>query len=233
MRRYKGIDAGRLMFACFIPLLHIPLPHIFGVEVIQQYIARLGVPYFYAVSGMFLSKSLPERPPAEVCRRYASKIARLLCVWLAIYAPIMLLRSELSLRSVLFLTPGYLWYLMGSLVATVPFCMMRNRKLLYTCAAALYITGTLLGGSYKWALGGWPEYERIFLTTRNGIFFALPMMCVGELIWKKKKASIKGLLIAGIFLVAEITIVGIHAAPEDDRSMYLCLPFLRFFSCSC
>lgn len=62
MRRYKGIDAGRLMFACFIPLLHIPLPHIFGVEVIQQYIARLGVPYFYAVSGMFLSKSLPERP---------------------------------------------------------------------------------------------------------------------------------------------------------------------------
>lgn len=62
MRRYKGIDAGRLMFACFIPLLHIPLPHIFGVEVIQQYIARLGVPHFYAVSGMFLSKSLPERP---------------------------------------------------------------------------------------------------------------------------------------------------------------------------
>jgi len=54
-------------------------------------------------------------------------------------------------------------------------------------------------------------------------------MCAGELTWKKQKGSYPLLVISGVLLLIEITIVGIHAVPGDDRSMYLTLPFFIFY----
>lgn len=51
-RTYPGIDILKFIFACLIPLLHIPFGN--GVPVVlQQYVARLGVPFFFAASGFF------------------------------------------------------------------------------------------------------------------------------------------------------------------------------------
>lgn len=60
MKKYVGIDYGRFIFACLIPLLHIPFSNPV-VNVIAQYISRLGVPFFFGVSGFFLSKSIEKR----------------------------------------------------------------------------------------------------------------------------------------------------------------------------
>lgn len=59
--RYTGIDICRLAFACLIPLLHISLPDSIPLYIVRQYVSRLGVPFFFVVSGMFLSKAIADR----------------------------------------------------------------------------------------------------------------------------------------------------------------------------
>lgn len=228
MRKYKGIDIGRVLFACLIPLLHISFEEA-GIDIIRQYLSRLGVPYFFVVAGMFLVKSVESKGAVEALKQYALKIGRMLLIWLVIYLPILLLRQEgVTLQEIVFKTPAYLWYLTGLLAASVPFCLVRNRKMLFYASIALYVFGTLFGESYKWLIGGFPAYESIFLTTRNGLFFALPLMCIGEQTWNKEKPELPLLALYGGVLIAEITFVGAHAATVDDRSMYFCLPLFMY-----
>ena len=60
MRKYKGIDIGRLIFACLIPILHIGFSGT-GIEIVRQHVSRLGVPFFFVVAGMFLIKSIEKK----------------------------------------------------------------------------------------------------------------------------------------------------------------------------
>ncbi len=227
MRKYKGIDVGRVVFACLIPILHIAFSESVVVDVIRQYISRLGVPFFFAVSGMFLSKSIEKYGAKAALKRYLIRVGRVLLVWLVVYSPLLIISADSYLKlaqQIVFKTPAFLWYLTSLLFAAIPFCLVQNRKALYAGAVVLYIIGTLFGETYKWLVGGVPQYEEIFLTTRNGIFFGLPLMCIGELTWSFKKKSLPLLIVSGLALVGEITFVGLHAEKLDDRSMYFFLP---------
>lgn len=95
MREYKGIDIGRLVFACLIPFLHISFG---GMLILQQYVARLGVPFFFAVSGMFLALRCKNGHLMDVWKKYVLKIGRLLVVWLIIDLPAMIFRSEITIQ---------------------------------------------------------------------------------------------------------------------------------------
>ena len=50
-KRNAGIDLLKLVFACLIPLLHIPFAEKGVVAFFEQYVARMGVPFFFAASG--------------------------------------------------------------------------------------------------------------------------------------------------------------------------------------
>ena len=228
MRRYTGIDIGRIVFACLIPVLHIGFQNTVSINIIRQYFSRLGVPFFYAVSGMFLITSIEKDGQVIALNKYVCRVGRMLLIWTVIYSPLIIRFSITSFQSLLFKTPAYLWYLTGLLVASVPFCLVNNRRILYGCAFTLYFVGTLFGDSYRWLLGGGKWYEHIFLTTRNGIFFGLPLMCVGEMTWKKSK-SCPMLTISALLLILEITFVGTKANINDDRSMYLFLPLFIYY----
>lgn len=155
LRKYTGIEIGRIVFACLIPFLHIPFLMNPTITVLKQYFARLGVPFFYAVSGMFLSEKLNRTADRlNFWKLYARRISRLLIVWILIYSPFVLRPTLYSIQRLFFLTPAFLWYLTGLLVASVPFFLVTNRTLLYTVAFVLYFIGTLFGGSYKWLVGG-------------------------------------------------------------------------------
>lgn len=225
MRKYKGIDFGRLIFACLIPLLHIGMSDWFSF-IVKQYFSRLGVPFFFAVGGMFLSRSVQKNGGVEALKKYVIKIGRILLIWLIIYLPILMLRQEgVTIREILFKTPSYLWYLTALIVAAVPFCLVKNRKVLLYISIMLYIFGTLFGEAYTWLTGGLPTYESIFITTRNGIFFGLPMMCIGEASWNKEKTSLPEVTLEIGAFIAEVTIVCMHSEPG---SMYLTLPGLIY-----
>lgn len=58
-------------------------------------------------------------------------------------------------------------------------------------------------------------------------------MCVGELTWKKDNKSVLLLIISGVLLFVEITLVGTKANSGDDRSMYFILPVFMFFLVLC
>lgn len=151
----------------------------------------------------------------------------MLCLWFCIYAPLFS-RGRYAINEYLFLTPGYLWYLSAMLFAVLPFCLIKNERAKYGIALILYIVGTLFGGSYQWLSGGTGWYARIFLITRNGLFFAFPLMCVGEIAWEAK-ASLHKLLIAADLLILEITFVGAHVSSDADRSMYFLLPLFTLY----
>lgn len=226
--RYTGIDICRLAFACLIPLLHISLPDSLPLYIVRQYVSRLGVPFFFAVSGMFLSKAIADRGNLAAMKKQLWRIGVMLCIWFCIYAPLFS-RGRYSINEYLFLTPGYLWYLSAMLFAVIPFCSIKNKSAKHGIAMILYIVGTLFGGSYQWLSGGgigW--YAGIFLSTRNGLFFAFPLMCVGEMAGKAK-ASMHKLLITTILLFAEITFVGTHVSSDADRSMYFFLPLFTLY----
>lgn len=225
MRKYKGIDIGRVIFACLIPLLHIGMSDPVSF-IVKQYVSRLGVPFFFAVAGMFLSRTIEKSNGVAALKKYIFKIGRMLLIWLVIYLPILMLRQEgLTIRELLFKTPAYFWYLTALLVASIPFCLVRNRKGLLYVSLALYAFGTVFGEAYSQLTGGLPVYESIFITTRNGVFFGLPMMCIGEASWNREKISPPEFLVMGGY-IAEVTFVCLHSEPG---SMYLTLPGLIYF----
>lgn len=132
-RLYAGIDIVRLFFACMIPLLHIPFGDLVVITFLRQYVSRLGVPYFFAVSGFFLKQSMDCKGRYCAMAVYEKRVGRLLLTWLAIYSPILIASYSdmlLLLKEILFLTPAYLWYLTALLVAGIPFCLATNRKML-------------------------------------------------------------------------------------------------------
>ena len=229
-REYKGIEIGRLVFACLIPFFHIALyPNGLYLDIIRQYFARVGVAFFFAVSVMFLCRAIDKYGKRTAMRRYLIRVGRVFCIWLLLYIPLILSESNPSVRTLIreliFRTPAYLWFLLGCCFAAIPFCLMKNQKIMYFAAIVLYAFGTFYGGSYRWLSGGCQTYERHFLTTRNGLFFGFPLMCIGKLTWDIKKKNIPLLIVSGVALTAEIYIVGKHVATGDDRSMYFMLPF--------
>ena len=156
MSAYGALDYGKLVFACLIPLLHIPFSGNIP-QILAQYISRIGVPYFFAVSGLLLSDSIEKRGKGAACKRYIKRIARVLTLWLMIYSPLLVvtMRDKTNIvQELVFRTPAYLWYLSALLFACIPFCLVKERKYLYSISGFLYIFGTLGGGVLYMAYRG-------------------------------------------------------------------------------
>lgn len=221
-------------------------------ETIKQYVSRLGVPYFFIISGFFLSKKIisGENEKAILCD-YLKRILLLFCLWSLIYSPyhLMVLFQQnhnvfqtllLYIQNLLFLAPSYMWYLMAVSVAAVPFCLFYKYKfnMLFILSIILYVLGTI-GNSYKGIIGDYNGrfdwYYHIFLTTRNGVFFAPLFLCIGGLSSKFEFRAFKFnklLFMLGVSYIAfciEVFIVRSRVPFYQDCSMYFVLPILEYF----
>ena len=83
-QRYKWMDMAKFLFACLIPFLHVEFGKNAAIEFVGQYMSRLGVPFFFAFSGMMLSFSIEHRGGSVALKRFLKRIAKLLIVWLLI-----------------------------------------------------------------------------------------------------------------------------------------------------
>ena len=145
---YTGVDIWKFIFACLIPILHIQLPGVM-TPIIQQYFSRIGVPFFFAVSGFFLSKNLECIDRFSVMKKFLMRVGKMLLIWFVIYLPLFIFTGiPLGIKNTLFLTSAYLWYLTAVFISAIPFCLMKKRRLLYLCAGILYVVGTFLS-TYK------------------------------------------------------------------------------------
>lgn len=242
--QYPYIDIGKMVFACLIPLLHIPVAEEpVWLMFLRQYIARLGVPFFFCVSGFFLGGKISReggKPGLQQIRR----IFIMLLLWLVVYSPFLfsVYKKEsfiIVLQTFLFKTPAYLWYLSAYLfgiILFIPYANLRAKsKWVVVIPTLLYVFGTFYSESYTWLSGGITLYQKIFLTTRNGLFFAFPLMCSGsELVHiqqKQKDGHLASFLICILTLGClwvEIFFVRNHVPADTDTSMYFLLPI---FTC--
>ncbi len=225
--RLISLDYAKLFFSIMIPLLHINFDSdIVVVDCLRQYVSRLGVPFFFSVSGLFLYKSVLKRGSLSAWLCFVRRIGVLLLFWLLIYSP--LLVNNYSIPEIIFRTPAYLWYLTALLWVSIPFCFIKNRFVLYIMSVILYCVGTYFNGSYYWISLGWKFYTDMFGTTRNGLLFPLCLMCAGEVAFRlyriKKKMALFILFISTILLIVEITYTFQFHVKGMDNSLYFGIP---------
>lgn len=255
-RQCNCVDWVKFICALLVIMLHTsimrdvnPLLH----AGIQNYISRLAVPFFFTAAGYFLFRKTDEHNfDKAVPLRYASRLLRLYLIWTVIYAPLSLIElADLYDHPVLewihyFLLCGsfpHLWYLRASIVASLilTFLMCRRvpLKAILTAATILYILGTIpyaYAGLLKRVPLLWNAfevYERIFITTRNGLlegflFMSLGMWLAYRPLRMRIRTIMTGFILSFLLLFVEAAVIyKMRWATMTDT--YLLLPAATFF----
>lgn len=223
-KEYFAVDIFRLIFAIGIVALHLsPLEDICGIcnYFLINVITRIGVPFFFLVSGFFLYKKIYDYDKVKM---YINKLMKQYLIYTFIYMPQILyvriksggsiLKNILGFIRNFFFIGSYvqLWYFVGLIIATVLLYFLVNKsglsdKALLIIIIVLYIIGTIFdayilpdkfetciqtkGTFFYFVHFVVWVYMNIFVTTRNGIFFGLPYLFFGYLIAKNKKRILK------------------------------------------
>lgn len=182
----------------------------------------------------------------NIIKKYLLRLVRLFGVWMIIYSPLLVIRPILLshgsvvemikiLQEILFKTPAYLWYLVALMAAGLLLYWFRKRlKGFLILSIVLYIVGAM-GNTYIRILGLeelYSGYFRIFLTTRNGVFFAPVFVCLGAMLSeygdKMKKSSHPVIMeaVALVVYILEVTLVSAGGRVYEDRSFYFSLPLV-------
>ena len=245
MKKYCAIDFAKLFFAIAIVTLHVSQENAV-FRALSQYIARFGVPFFLTVSGFFLYAKL-ERQQGDktVIRSWLLRLAKLFGIWLLIYSPIVVLKPLIGkhdaagvvglVQEIVFKAPAYLWYLPALMLAGVLLYAFRGKlKLFLIVGAILFVIGAC-GNTYIRILDieeCWTGYFNVFLTTRNGLFFAPVFVGIGAVLYKyREKRCRQSYLIAfavcaAVVYAIEAMLVWNSGRVYEDCSFYFSLPVL-------
>lgn len=244
MKKYDLIDVMKLFFAMAIVTLHVPQTNSI-LTIFSQYVGRIGVPFFFAVAGFFLYAKLEKGNEKTVVLKYLRRVLKLWLIWMVIYLPLLLIqivgqvdKKEALLKllwEIIFKTPAYLWYLPALCCGCVllAWSAKRNLKIYTILSILLYVIGCT-GNTYLYIFHAdniWKGYLSVFLTTRNGLFFAPILLGIGALL-KKYEDSLsqgKGWMAFGgmlILYIAEVSFVVNSGSAYEDCSFYFTLPML-------
>lgn len=253
IKNYNSIDLLKFIFAVFVPILHISFETYSIFYLIGQYVSRLAVPFFFTATGFLLGNKLlnaeNEAIANSVILKTAKRLLVLFLIWYVIYLPINfytyykqsggLVSGGLAMaKQTLFLAPSYLWYIVASLIGVLLFYLFykyKKVKWFGVFALIFYILGTL-GNTYRTVINienlG---YYSIFLTTRNGVFFAPVFLYIGYYVSTAKgftqKMQLNRTLCAVTFILytLEVSYAVFNIAASEDKSMYFTLPLLMLF----
>lgn len=183
--RLVGVDAGRYVAVIAVMFIHGSTGTTPGR--VLDALARFAVPFFFVVSGFFLSH--PGASLAKAILRALRRAAVPFIVWMLAY--LVWFRPAVSdfshvgfyVRLLVFGGPAYhLWFLssLGLCSVLLLLCMRAklSTALLVSLAVALYAVGLLLGSYYPLITGG----GRFRFDMRSGPFFGLPFMIAGHLL---------------------------------------------------
>lgn len=246
---YIQIDIAKFIAALLVVAIHIPpLKNVTetGSLLLQQVICRLAVPFFFLCSGFFLGKKVEDKTKTL---RYAKRIGMMYLLWSILYLPMILERfwktdltaganlTELARRFFLIGSYIQLWYLLATLYGVLFLylaihVLKCSKRQLAVLAVLIYLVGVACN-SYRHLWDGFTivsdsiqAYRNLFVTTRNGLFFAFPFLAAGYLLaeWKEarskktlseqqdavgdlKQESFKKKLLWGIAVLASLTVL--------------------------
>ncbi|MEE0265598.1 MAG: acyltransferase family protein [Acutalibacteraceae bacterium] len=248
-KNYNGIDVIKFLCSVLVFFIHIPLFYapvdgdLTTVQkslnfILQQYVCRLAVPFFFVSSGFFLfKKALGEKLDVDRVKNYCFKILRLLGMW-----------------SVLLLIggSGHLWYLGATAVAVAFISVCLHFKIKYrylvVIVGLLYILG-LIGDSYygvlEPALGNTLlryMYAALNLVTgksRNGLFMGSVFILIGVYFSQGKVkmklwTSVVGFIVSMLGMLGELFVLEHYDIPSDYNMYIFLVPAVFFlFSIAC
>lgn len=211
IEEYNAIDVTKFICSILVVAIHVS-PLGFGDNmglanyVIQQYIARIAVPFFFIASGFFLyKKSAYENFDINITKNYALKLLRLYIIWSIIYLPLYIKKFLLSEKDVFHGTLRYLrdfiftgswtplWYLSATffVIILISFLLKKRISLKYIiiCAAIIYVLG-LLGQTWFGIITPLRTYtpqlwsilklsQKVIVNTRYGLFMGFLFIGMG------------------------------------------------------
>lgn len=245
---YPALDGARLAAALLVVAIHTgPLESFTatGNLLLTRGIARLAVPFFFAVSGFFLLSQDSRR-----LKTFVKHTALLYGAATLLYFPVALYTGYFSsqeflpqlLNALLFDGVFYhLWYLPAALLGGVlAWWMWRRlgRGWSLFAAGGLYLLG-LLGDSYFGVTQAIPflrdfygQLFQVFSYTRNGLFFAPLFFLLGG--WASSGTGLSpgkagaGFFASLILLCGECLLVHLLGLPRHDSMLVFLVPCVWF-----
>lgn len=219
-------------------------------------IARLAVPFFFCCTGYFLAQKGIEK--RSVALPYIIKLLKIYFVWSLVYIPIEFLKmigtNTFDLEHILkylhtILVDGtfiHLWYFPATILAVglLHFLIKRlSLKSICLISIILYFIG-MLGDGYakviyilpKWLNTLMLVYKSLFITTRNGLFFGLPLVLMGILIYRYKDKICKinifpWLILSLIGTCTETYLLNYYNIAKDYNMIISIIPSTLFLFC--
>lgn len=235
-----ALDIFRLIAAALVVFIHAPAIPALGETgnlILSGAVARIAVPFFFAVTGMFTDFS-----SAEKIKKLVQKTILIYAAATAVYLPYGTYYS--SVRQLVFDGSFYhLWYFPALIAGVLIVFLLKKLPLpaAFRISSALYIFG-LFGDSYAYLVKDIPAitsamdfFAKIFSYTRNGIFFAPLFLLIGnklpDLPRRSKRAFIFApclLLSVAALIFERLSLRGITFAPHDNMfiSLVPCTAFL-------
>lgn len=260
---YKWIDLMKVICALLVigvhtgPLLSISQEANF---VVTQIFGRIAVPFFFVSSSYFFFRKLDDSKPLtnsknrNYLKHYVKRIAKLYLVWSLVYFVLVAagwMKNGFNMIAVLryirdfFFTGSYyhLWFLPAMIVAVVviySLLIKLSAKKVWRISLLLYVIGMMIN-VYEDLLFDIPlistivhVYLKIFVTSRNGIFFGMIYTMMGYCLAKKQPTCSNQKLVAMtafsfLLLVIEAVLILKAGYMDDLTAMYLALIPLEYF----
>lgn len=198
--RYYLIDLFKFLAAICIVMIHtIATGGREGIiyTFLGEVIYGIPVPFFFVCSGFLLGEKIIVKKSnvKETVKNYVKRLIIPLIFWCLISSFFVFDFSKaLSVsfwldffQKFFFSSWCAMWYVMGLIVAIIlmyPFIKRGKYRLLITIGIILFFIG-LLSGNYYFIIKDtfmesvFSSYDKIFLTTRNGLFYGLPFVSFG------------------------------------------------------
>ncbi len=228
--RYYLIDLFKLLGAISIVATHtIATGGRTGVfyTLLSKIVYGLPVPFFFVCSGFLLGSKLLKKDTVikDTITSYIKRLIIPLCFWCFVSQFFLYdfiggynnVNFWITLVQNFFFSPwSAMWYVMGLIIAIIiiyPFIKKKKFKELIILSLVMYLVSLLFGNYYfliknDTVTNIFTVYKRIFLTTRNGLFYGLPFTSFGILIaYLKTKKDINYNKVLMITIVSFITLL--------------------------
>ena len=264
-RIYGAIDIFKFIGSFFVIMIHMaPFNYDFKYAkilnmLIQNYLSRVVVPFFFVTAGYFLFYKMEKDKINFIkIKKYFFHILKLYFIWLLVYLPYSLFslkdvkhRLLIYIRNVVFAGGfDHLWYLSAlcfvvALIYILLYLKIPIKKILFV-SLIFYFMG-LLTQSWFAVILPLKNYnpkiwqllivlKSIIYSARDGLFFGFLFFCIGMIIalsgyQGKSKKNVVCLIFSMIMFLTEIILLKKYGNIRE-RDMYLCLvPVAVFLFC--